>query len=289
MIVSASYRSDIPAFYGDWFRARLAAGYVLVANPYGGAAYRVGLTRGQVDGFVFWTRNAAAFRPVLEHLAGEAYPFVVQFTLTGYPRALEAAVPATEAALAQIGVLSQHFGRRAVIWRYDPLLISDLTPAAWHVQNFARLARALVGAVDEVVLSFAQIYAKTGRNLAAAAKDHGFSWRDPADDEKRQLIARLGEIAAEEGMQATLCAQPHLLAGNVRPALCIDAVRLSDVAGRPIVAKTKGNRDGCACHESRDIGAYDSCPQGCVYCYAVSNPAKAKARLKTHDPAGERL
>jgi uncharacterized protein DUF1848 len=289
MIVSASYRSDIPAFYGDWFRARLAQGYALVANPYGGSDYRVALDPAAVDGFVFWSRNPAPFRPILDHLAGQRRPFVLQFTITGYPRVLESAVPTSETAVALLRGLAGRFGKRSLVWRYDPILISDLTPEAWHEENFIRLAAALSGSVDEVVLSLAQIYAKTGRNLAAAAKRHGFAWRDPADDEKRRLIARLAERAAEAGMQATICAQPHLLAGLARPALCINAGRLSDVAGRAIAAKSKGNREACACHESRDIGAYDSCPQGCTYCYAVRNPAAAKARLKAHDPAAERL
>ncbi len=289
MIVSASYRTDIPAFYGDWFQARLAQGYALVANPYGGADYRVALGPEAVDGFVFWSRNPAPFRPALDHLAGQRRPFVLQFTITGYPRALESAVPASEAAVVLLRDLAGRFGRRSLVWRYDPILISDLTPEAWHEENFARLAGALADSVDEVVLSFAQIYAKTGRNLAAATKRHGFAWRDPDDDEKRCMIARLAERAAEAGMQATICAQPHLLAGLAAPAHCIDAGRLSDVAGRTIGAKPKGNREACACHESRDIGAYDSCPQGCAYCYAVRDPARAKVRLKAHDPTGEKL
>jgi hypothetical protein len=289
MIVSASYRSDIPAFYGDWFRTRLAEGYALVANPYSGGEYRVALHPAAVDGFVFWSRNPAPFRPVLDQLAGQRRPFVLQFTITGYPRALESAVPASETAVALLRDLSGRFGRRSLVWRYDPILISDLTLEAWHEENFGRLTASLAGSVDEVVLSFAQIYAKTGRNLAAAAKRHGFAWRDPDDEAKRRLIARLAECAAAAGMQATVCAQPRLLAGLARPALCIDAGRLSNVAGRVIGAKPKGNREDCACHESRDIGAYDSCPQGCAYCYAVRDPAKAKARLKVHDPAAERL
>ena len=289
MIVSASYRTDIPAFYGDWFRARLAEGYALVANPYGGPDYRVDLGQEAADGFVFWSRNPTPFRPVLEHLAGQRRPFVLQFTITGYPRALESAVPAAEAAVALLRDLAGRFGKRSLVWRYDPILISGLTSEAWHGENFAKLAGELAGSVDEVVLSFAQIYAKTGRNLAAAGRRHGFAWRDPPDEEKRRLIAQLAQCAAEKGMQATVCAQPHLLAGSARPALCIDGARLSDVAGRPIAAKVKGNREGCACHESRDIGAYDSCPQGCTYCYAVRDPAKAKARLKAHDPMAERL
>lgn len=289
MIVSASYRTDIPAFYGDWFRARLAEGFALVASPYGGPDYRVGLDRETAEGFVFWSRNPARFRPVLEDLSAEQRPFVMQFTITGYPRALEAAVPATEAAIALLRDLSQRFGKRTIVWRYDPILVSDLTDPAWHEVNFAGLVRALAGHVDEVVLSFAQIYAKTGRNLAAAARRHGFAWRDPADEEKRRLITCLAELAAENGMDATICAQPHLASGQSRPARCIDADRLSDIAGRPIMAKEKGNRETCACHESRDIGAYDSCPQGCAYCYAVRDPAKAKARLKSHEPAAPRL
>jgi hypothetical protein len=261
----------------------------MAANPYGGPAYRVNLRPEDVDGFVFWTRNAGPFLPVLEELSAEGRPFVVQFTLTGYPRALESAVPATETALAQIRWLAERFGRRAVVWRYDPLLVSEVTPPDWHERNFARLVGALKGSVDEVVLSFVQIYAKTRRNLDAAARRHGFAWQDPPEDEKRALIARLARIAAGGGMAASLCAQAALLSGLARAAACIDAGRLSDVAGRPITARRKGNRPGCDCHESRDIGAYDACVQGCVYCYAVSSQTRAKARIKTHDRAAERL
>ena len=289
LIVSASYRCDIPAFYGDWFRARLAAGYAEATNPYGGPAYRISVRPEDVDGFVFWTRNAGPFMPVLEELSSAGRPFVVQFTLTGYPRALESSVPATETALALIRRLAQRFGPRAVVWRYDPLLASELTPPDWHARNFANLAQALAGSVDEVVLSFAQIYAKTRRNLDAASRRHGFAWRDPPEDEKRALVAQLAKIAAGEGIAASLCAQPSLLSEFIRPAACVDAVRLSDVAGRPICARRKGNRSGCDCHESRDIGAYDACAQGCVYCYAVSSQARAKARIKAHDSAAERL
>ena len=289
MIVSASYRCDIPAFYGDWFRQRLAAGHVLVTSPFGGPDYRVGLSRAEVSGFVFWTRNAGPFLPVLEDLAMAGYPFMVQFTVTGYPRALESSVPATDAALDQIRSLSRRYGRRAVVWRYDPLVATSLTPPDWHARNFARLAEALAPSVDEVVLSFAQIYAKTKRNLAGAGERYGFIWEDPRPEEKRSLTARLAAIAADAGLAPKVCAQPELLAGKAEAARCVDSERLSDIAGRPIEARSKGNRPGCACHESRDIGAYDACAQGCAYCYAVSRQTKAKARLRLHDPATEKL
>ncbi|MDH3235484.1 MAG: DUF1848 domain-containing protein [Alphaproteobacteria bacterium] len=284
MIVSASYRTDIPAFYGEWFRRRLAAGYVLVRNPYGGADFRVDLTPTAVDGYIFWTRNPAPFEAALAEVAGQGTPFVVQMTITGYPRALETSVIEPRRAIARVHAIAKTYGPRAAVWRYDPILATSRTPPAWHVKNFAALAGQLVGAVDEVVVSWATIYRKTERNLSAAATAHGFDWSDPPDDEKRALLADLATIAADHGMQMTLCSQPHLMVEGVVAARCVDAGRLSDIAGRPIVAKEKGNRPGCECAESRDIGAYDTCPHGCVYCYAVQSRTRARARFKAHNP-----
>ncbi|MCZ6859570.1 MAG: DUF1848 domain-containing protein [Alphaproteobacteria bacterium] len=284
MIVSASYRTDIPAFYGDWFMARLKAGAVHVRNPYGGAEALVSLQRRDVDGFVFWTRNAGPFINALAEIRSLGFPFAIQFTITGYPHALENRVVNAEGAVEQVRSIAEQFGPRAVVWRYDPILDTTLTQPAWHRENFARLAGALEGAVNEVVVSWATIYRKTKRNLGAAANKHGFEWRDPVPKDKRALIADLAAIAAQYGMQLTLCAQPELVFSGIEPARCIDAARLSDVAGRAIPAKTKGNRPGCACAQSRDIGAYDTCPHGCVYCYAVSDSGRARARFRAHDP-----
>ena len=288
MIVSASYRTDIPAFYSDWFMRRLAAGQVRVANPYGGKPYVVSLAPGDVDGFVFWTRNIGPLQGRLNEVAAIA-PFIVQFTVTGYPRALEPGVIDTEAAVAQIRALSETFGPHAVVWRYDPIIETSLTPPAWHCENFTRLTGMLEGYVDEVTTSFAQIYTKTARNLSLAAREHGFAWRDPADEEKRALAGALAEIAISHEMRLTVCSQPGFLVEGTAAARCIDAGRLSDLAGREIKARVKGNRPGCLCAESRDIGAYDSCPQGCAYCYAVSGRDKAKNLLSVHDSEAEIL
>ena len=284
MIVSASYRTDIPAFHGDWFEAQMARGVCVVANPYGGAATRVALDRRAVDGFVFWTRNPAPFMSTLDRLRAGGWPFVVQFTIIGYPRTLDAAVPAADRQIAALRRLYDRFGPDAVVWRYDPVLITDATPPQWHRRQFEWLATSLAGMVDEVVLSFAAIYAKTRRNLDRMTAVDGVAWRDPPADEKAGLLADLAGIAAGCGLTASLCAQPDLLAATERAtppaplgaAACIDAARLSRVTGRPIAARTKGNRHGCLCAESRDIGAYDTCPHGCVYCYANRSPAAAK-------------
>lgn len=288
MIISASYRTDIPAFYGPWFLNRFRAGSCRVASPYGGPPLTVPLRDG-VDGYVFWTRNARPFLPALEVVREAGLPFMLSYTVTGYPRALEAGVADTGQAVATIRALAGRFGPRAVVWRYDPILVTDLTPPDWHRRNFAALAASLEGAVDTVVVSFAQIYRKTLRNLSAAARAGGFGWRDPGDGEKRQALAALAAIAADHGITLSVCSQPALTGGACGAARCIDLIRLSDIAGRPVPGRTKGNREGCLCGESRDIGAYDSCPQGCAYCYAVTGRARARMRLGRHDPQGEFL
>ncbi|MEE8515770.1 MAG: DUF1848 domain-containing protein [Alphaproteobacteria bacterium] len=289
MIISASYKTDIPAFYGRWFMARLRAGHCRMTNPYGGQRYKVGLGADDVDGFVFWTKNLGPFLGHLGEIRDRGFPFMVQYSINNYPRAVEVSVVEQSRARDHLGLLAASFGPRVAVWRYDPIIETSLMPLDWHEENFAALAGSLRGLTDEVVVSFAHIYRKTRRNLDGAARDAGFDWRDPAPDEKRQLLARLKTIAARNHMTLSLCAQPDYLVAGVSPAKCIDAGRLEDIAGRPIMAAVKGNREGCQCFAARDIGAYDTCPQGCVYCYAVSDRARARDRLEAHDPEGEYL
>lgn len=288
MIVSASYRTDIPAFYARWFLRRLKAGHGIVANPYGSGTYNVSLRPGEVDGFVFWTRNIG---PLLPHLDAvrQLAPFVVQFTVTGYPRALETSVIPPDDAVAQLCELRRQFGPRVAVWRYDPVVFAGDLDVAAHLAEFATLARALSGTVDEVVLSVVHPYRKTRRNLDRAATRHGFAWHDPPPDEKRDLLRRLGAIAREHGMVPTLCSQPDLLASGLGEASCVDAERLGDVGQCPVNARRGGNRPGCRCAELRDIGAYDTCPHGCIYCYAVTDRDRAVANFRRHDPEAARL
>jgi hypothetical protein len=293
MIISASYRTDIPAFYGEWFVNRFRAGFAKVVNPYGRQVHTVPLRAG-VDGYVFWTRNLAPFRDALAEVRRAGLPFVLQYTVTGYPRALETSVVEPGHSLELMAEAAATHGRRAVVWRYDPVVFSSLTPAAWHEETFAKLAARLEGVVDEVVVSFANLYRKTLRNVSAAARANHFDWWDPPAEEKEALAARLAALAAARGMALTLCSQPQFTVPGTEGARCIDARRLEDVAAgwgtpRPVRAKPKGNRPGCFCFESRDIGEYDTCPHGCTYCYAVHSRTLAKRRFHQHDPAGEFL
>jgi len=282
MIISASYRTDIPAFHGDWFLERLAAGEVTVKNPYNQKPMRIDLSPGAVDGYVFWTRNARPFARAFEAVAAQGKPFVVHYTILGYPPSLDANVIAPKLAVENARAIADRYGPRALVWRYDPILLTPETEIAWHRANFAALAAAMAGISDEVVVSFAQIYAKSQRNLAKA----GVTWRAPDAAEQATLIAALTTDAARNGMTLSLCTQPELSAATgAMPARCIDAKRLSDLSGpdlakRHIGARTKGNRPGCLCAESRDIGGYNSCVHGCQYCYAVADHALARKQMQ---------
>lgn len=289
MIISASYKTDIPAFYGEWFMNRLRIGHCDMVNPYNREVYRLSLDRADVDGFLFWTKNIGPFLPHLPEIQQRGYPFVVQYTINGYPRSLEFSVLQAERAVDHAKRLAETLGPRAVVWRYDPVIFTTQTDADFHLRNFAMLARSLEGTTDEVVTSFAQIYKKTRRNLDWAAGAFGFEWTDPTDDLKRSLVSQFASMASAHAMELTLCAQDQYLVPGVRPARCIDAERLAEVAGRPIAAKLQGNRPDCGCYQSRDIGTYDTCPHGCVYCYAVANRDLAQERYRQHDSTGDSL
>ncbi len=289
MIISASYRTDIPAFYSDWFFARLKAGCCRVKNPYSGRAQRIDLRPESVTGFVFWTRNFGPCIRRLDELRAFGRPFVVQFTVTNYPKSLEAAVIDPRRAVEQIRRLSAEVHPKCPVWRYDPIVCADVTSLEFHRRNFAELAASLEGSVDEVTVSFATIYQKSERNLDAAAEKHGFEWSDPDHSVKTELLEDLASTARSHGMSLTICTQPQYLSSKVDEARCVDARRLGRIAGFKIEVPLKGNRPGCACHESRDIGAYDTCPHGCTYCYAVRRRDIALARYKAHDPNADAL
>ena len=290
MIISASYKTDIPAFYGEWFRNRLRAGHCRMVNPYNAnQRYLVSLRREDVDGFVFWTKNLAPFTETLEEVHARGFPFIVQYTINGYSRALESRVVDPAQSVDSFHRAAGRYGPEAFVWRYDPIVLSSITPAAFHRANFARLAADLSGSTREVVVSFMQVYRKTRRNLDESARENGFDWHDPPTEEKRALLSELAEIADTYDVRLTVCTQPGLLAPGAREARCVDAQRLARVGGRPFMSKLKGMRAGCGCYGSKDIGEYDTCPHGCVYCYAVRNRKLALRRYRAHDPRGEYL
>jgi hypothetical protein len=288
MIISASYKTDIPAFYGQWFVNRLRAGYCMMRNPMNRKPIRVPLTPQDASGIVFWTKNFRPFMKYLDAVTRSGIPFTVQYTVNGYPTSLEHNVVDWERSAETVRALAERFGPRAVVWRYDTIIISEETPLHFHVENFSRIADRVAGQVDEVVISFMQLYQKTSRSMNQMAAQFGNPWSDPDLAVKRDLAAKLYSLARSRDIELTICSQPEIVT-NQPASRCIDAKRMSDVAGRSIAARTLGNRPGCECALSRDIGDYDTCPHGCVYCYAVRSNDLAIRRFREHNPESEYL
>jgi hypothetical protein len=290
MIISASYKTDIPTFYGDWFLNRLRAGYCKMVNPWNRKqAIRVSLDRRDVDGVVFWTKNISPFIDHLKEVHKRGFPFIIQHSINAYPKALEFSVVNARRSVEALRRLAEQYGPRVCVWRYDTIIVSSLTPLDFHRRNFESLCRDLEGTTDEVVISFVHLYQKTLRNMNGAASEFGFEWEDPPAETKRQLASEMVEMARARGMKLAICAQRDYLVPGAADARCIDAERLESVAGKVIKAERCGGRKECGCFASKDIGDYDTCPHGCVYCYAVVNRPLAQARFRQHDPEGEFL
>lgn len=297
MIISASYKTDIPTFYGEWFINRLRAGYCKTVNPYGRQVYRIGLSPEEVDGFVFWTKNLGPFLPHLREVSKNGYPFFIQYTINGYTRELETRVTDSSSAVNHMKQVAHEYGSERLVWRYDPIIFSSLTPVDWHRQNFTTLAALLEGTTDEVVVSFAQLYKKTEQNIDSAARTLGFTWDDHKAEgfvveQGHKLLIEFAHIAASHGMKLNICSQKAFLIPDlVGEARCADARRLERIAKRSFQERMqlKGNRKECGCFASKDIGEYDTCPHGCVYCYAVQRRDIALKRYQAHDPQSEFL
>jgi len=285
MIISASRRTDIPARYADWFFNRIKEGFALARNPMNPRRIsRVRLRPEDVSGIVFWTKDP---RPVLDRLdLLRDYAFYFQFTLTPYAADIEAGLPSKGGVLLPAFLrLSDAIGAERVIWRYDPILINDTYTAVYHRTYFEKLARRLRGHTQTCTISFMDLY----RCNAAAARKLGV--RELPDGEKLRLAGELREIAEGCGISVNACCETLDLSGaGVGRARCVDAHLLARIAGHEIKAERDPNqRGGCACHRSVDIGQYDTCPNGCAYCYATHSRAAVAQNISLHDPASPLL
>jgi hypothetical protein len=279
-IISGSRRTDLPAFYAEWFRRRLRAGFCEVVNPFGGQRQRVSLAAGDVTGFVLWTKNLGPLLGDLDEVRSRA-PFYVQYTITGHPAALEPRIIPWAEAVAQAREVSARYGPQALVWRFDPVVCTPQTPPAEVVGRFRRLAQALEGASAECVISFMAPYRRQARAFAAAGVTHT-ELPPAARLEVGQELARVGR---EHGLAVTACCTPDLTEGGLGAATCIDAARLAALgAAVPRGVRKAPSRPGCRCARCVDLGAYDLCGGGCLYCYANRDHEFAARKQAGHDP-----
>jgi hypothetical protein len=226
MIISASRRTDIPAFYAEWFVNRVRAGYCTVPNPFNRQQIaRVSLLPEDVEVIVFWTRNPKPLMPFLDELDQRGFRYYFQYTLLGYPRAIDTKGPAREAAIATFRELSEHLGPERLIWRYDPLVFSQLTGAQYHLENYTQIAADLRGHTNRSVVSIMDLYAKIRKRLAAMnAQGMGVVAYDGTPSPRLdELMTSFRRIANENGMQIQSCAENlDLTVYGIHPGKCID-------------------------------------------------------------------
>ena len=278
MIINTGQRTDIPAFYAEWFANRLREGFVCVRNPYDqNQVSRYRLDPFVVDVIGFCTKNPAPMFPYMDLLKDFGQFWYV--TITSYGRDIEPHVPDKHKLLEDFQKLSTKVGIDAVGWRYDPIFLSDRYTEEYHLHAFEQIASALDGYTRIAVISFIDLYPKVRRNFPEA--------REVTKEERLRLGKAMIEIARTHGMTVRPCAEGDEL--EAYGADCSGCMKISDyekAIGKRLKAPKKSYaRAACACYLSCDIGAYDTCRHLCKYCYANASPERVLANSRLHDPA----
>lgn len=283
MVISASRRTDIPAFYSEWFMNRIKEGYLIVRNPMNNQPLRILLTPEIVDCIVFWTKNPI---PMLDKLdALKEYCYYFQVTLTGYGKDIERNLPDKRKDLIPaFQKLSRKLGPEKVIWRYDPILVNDRYTFEYHKKAFEEIAMSLKGYTEKCVFSFVDIY---GKNKLAM---QNLGVKELSDEEMRDMAAWMKEITDKCGMTIATCAENiDLDALGIAHNACIDKALVERITGGRIKDTKKNNKDAgqrevCRCMASKEIGTHNTCGNGCVYCYANYSPESVKKSMAKYDP-----
>lgn len=280
MILSVSRRTDVPNYYFDWFVNRIKDGYLYVRNPMNvHQISKIDISPEVVDCIVFWTKNPANMLDKLEDLRD--YPYYFQFTLNGYGKDIEPNLPNKRKELIPtFQKLSEKIGKERVIWRYDPILVNQKYTMDYHLKAFEEISENLADYTEKVVLSFVDLYAKTQRNMRDLAI------RTLSNEEMLYLAVRMAQIASKYNLIIESCAeQIDLQKAGVQHGSCIDKKLIEKILGCKLIGeKDKNQRKECGCFESVEVGTYNTCLNGCKYCYANFSEERVKENTKQYDP-----
>jgi len=283
MIISASRRTDIPAFYSEWFFNRIKDGFVLVPNPFNAKMIsRIPLNPEGVDCIVFWTKNAAPMLDKLDRLKDFKYYF--QYTLNPYGKHIETNLAGVSKRIETFKRLSEKIGKEKMVWRYDPIFINKEYSIDFHKEAFARIADELKDHTKRCMLGFIDHYNHIRVELSR------FDIKSLRMEDISEMAASFKQTIDHYPIHMDTCTVKVDLSGMGIPnGMCIDKVLTEKIIGYPISAKKdKNQRDVCQCIESIDIGTYESCMHGCIYCYAIkgdSNSVIGNRKIHNKDSA----
>ncbi len=279
MILSVSRRTDIPNYYSDWFFNRIKAGFVYVRNPMNAhQVSKIDITPKVVDCIVFWTKNPQPMLDRLDELT--SYEYYLQFTLTGYGKDIERNVPhKKEKMLPIFQELSKKIGMKRVIWRYDPIIFTNRYTPEYHLKAFEQIATALRGYTEKCVISFVDVYAKNKKSMELL---------NSYEVDKIELLEfskKIAVIARDNGIAVGSCAERiDLDECGIEHNCCIDKNLIESIIGCKLkVDKDKNQRQECGCMESVEIGTYNTCKNGCKYCYANYSEESVEKSCSQYD------
>ncbi|MGF7057474.1 DUF1848 domain-containing protein [Brassicibacter mesophilus] len=278
MILSVSRRTDIPAFYSEWFYNRLKEGFVLVRNPFNpNQISRIILNPEKIDCIVFWTKNPVRMMERINELS--QYNYYFQFTLTSYDKSIERHVPKKRYLIDTFIELSRLIGKERVIWRYDPIILTDKYTKEYHYKWFNYLAEKLSGYTERCIISFLDLYKKTQHNMK------GINLLDIQNKDMEEMADILSKTASKYNINIQSCSEEiDLERYNISHGKCIDDKLISKIIGKDIyITKDSNQRSECGCVKSIDIGAYNSCKHICLYCYANYTQNVMRKNVCLHD------
>lgn len=274
MIISASRRTDIPALYSEWFVNRLKAGYVKTVNPWNSNQIKhICLDKDSVDGIVFWTKDPYNMLDKLKLIDESSIPYYFQFTLTPYDKKIEKNQRDKQDIAQTLIELCGCIGSGNVNWRYDPIILNNEIDLDYHKYWFEYYCRMFEGYQNSCTISFVDQYNGHDEDSISEIKDENM----------KEAAHCFSKIASKYSIALYACSERiDLGAFGIRRSKCVDATRFGAES-----LKDKYQREYCGCDKSVDIGTYQTCTMGCIYCYANKDHEKAKKNHMKHDPKGE--
>lgn len=278
MIINTGSRTDTIQYYSEWLLQRFKEGFVYSRNPlFPNKVTRYELNPQVVDCVIFCSKN---YEPILNrlHEITNKYNTYFYYTITAYNKDIEPNVPSIDDSIATLIKLSKKVGKQRVAWRYDPILLTNKYTKSLHYKTFDYMSEKLSPYIDRCIFSFVDMYKKLYKNMPEIIT---LSLRD-----KTEIAQNIGAIAKKYNMTIQTCATiENYEQYGILHSGCItkEILELSNDINLKNL-KHSGNRQGCKCIETRNIGDYDTCPNGCKYCYANNNPRIAKENYQKHNP-----
>ena len=265
---------------------RIREGYVLTKNPMNPLQIsRITLSPDIIDCIVFWTKDPANLLDKLSELDALGYLYYFQLTLNPYGREIEHNLRDNIERIKTFQQLSDTIGKDRVIWRYDPIILNEKFTRDYHRDAFTTMCRQLQGYTDTCTISFVDTYSKQSKFVKEQVI------KRITEEQMHELSSLLSEIGKNHGIELRACCEKFDLSEDgIKPAACIDKNIVERISGRVLtIKKDKSQREGCGCYQSVDIGVYNTCKHGCVYCYANHSDSSIQKNYLLHNPTSDIL